>query len=322
MPGKCLRFLFSKGEANCFAKGGEKITKRKGVKCVSWHFSRVQGEDFSEVCSSDIDRSALLSLTDTRGQFCSHDKTTGFSLPSRYGMTCAHLTDDLGEKLLTSFRGGFHAKTYPSQIRTEKDSTENDRDCGQKWLGSLAKFDRDSYSWRTHQCLLFADSTASLQTLPKWGSMRNGELWARTTSALLISGNEFGCSQNIPTPTAGDSKSSGSRNTPGSKAKFGLSLTDFARQDGGTGRTSFPTPRAKEGNAGKPGSKGSKHNQARGYLDGVIQEESTLANGGTLNPRWVEWLIGFPIGWTLFDALEMRKFREWWKSHGKSSGKD
>lgn len=312
---------------------------------MSWHFSRVQGEDFSEVCSSDIDRSALLSLTATRGQFCSHDKTTGFSLPSRYGMTCVHLTDDLGEELLTSFRGGFHVKTSQSETRAEKDSTENDRDCGRKCLESLAKFDPDSCSWKTRQCLLFEDLTESLETLPKWGSLRNGELWARTTSALLISENEFGFSQNIPTPTAGDSKSSGSRNTPGSKANFGLSLTDFARQDGGTGRTKFPTPRASEWNSGKTGSKGSIHNAKKGYLSGLIQEKfptpcardwkdsgtnklnwklakkkAKLAGavGGTLNPRWVEWLIGFPIGWTLLNALEMHKFREWSKSHGKS----
>jgi hypothetical protein len=41
-----------------------------------------------------------------------------------------------------------------------------------------------------------------------------------------------------PTPTQGDSKSSGSRNTPASKAHPGISLTDAVRGDGGTGRRS------------------------------------------------------------------------------------
>ncbi|MFP7276070.1 hypothetical protein SFC17_14190 [Bacillus paralicheniformis] len=35
---------------------------------------------------------------------------------------------------------------------------------------------------------------------------------------------------------------------------------------------------------------------------GVITEEErkqmTAGNGGQLNPTWVEWLMGFPIGWT------------------------
>ena len=92
----------------------------------------------------------------------------------------------------------------------------------------------------------------------------------------------------------------------------------------------WPTPRAREGNAGQPGSKGSIHNAKRGYLDGMIQEqfptptqrdykgakkpETLKAKGrnatnslpdhvrqetsGQLNPTWVEWLMGFPSGWT------------------------
>jgi hypothetical protein len=35
---------------------------------------------------------------------------------------------------------------------------------------------------------------------------------------------------------------------------------------------------------------------------GVISEEErrqlSQGNGGQLNPEWVEWLMGFPIGWT------------------------
>jgi hypothetical protein len=48
--------------------------------------------------------------------------------------------------------------------------------------------------------------------------------------------------QTIPTPTLGDAKASGSRNTTESKAHPGVSLTDFVREDGGEGRTIFPTP--------------------------------------------------------------------------------
>jgi hypothetical protein len=38
------------------------------------------------------------------------------------------------------------------------------------------------------------------------------------------------------------------------------------------------------------------------YLAGVITTEERRAmragNGGKLNPAWIEWLMGFPIGWT------------------------
>jgi len=70
-----------------------------------------------------------------------------------------------------------------------------------------------------------------------------------------------------PTPTAGDSKGSGSRNTATSKAHPGISLTDAVLGDGGRGR-----------------------------ID--------AGNSGRLNPEWVEWLMGFPIGWTDCDASE------------------
>ena len=42
--------------------------------------------------------------------------------------------------------------------------------------------------------------------------------------------------------------------------------------------------------------------------------------GGSLNPTWVEWLMGFPLGWTALDALETQSSRRSSKlSGGKSS---
>ncbi len=36
--------------------------------------------------------------------------------------------------------------------------------------------------------------------------------------------------------------------------------------------------------------------------NGTISEEERInmsqGNGGSLNPEWVEWLMGFPAGWT------------------------
>ena len=64
-----------------------------------------------------------------------------------------------------------------------------------------------------------------------------------------------------PTPTAQDSTGGGNRNGPNSKAHAGISLTDAAL----TGDSS--TPRS--------------------------------AVSGSLNPTWVEWLMGFPPEWTV-----------------------
>lgn len=127
-----------------------------------------------------------------------------------------------------------------------------------------------------------------------------------------------------PTPTAQDAKASGSRNTPGSKAHPGISLTDAVRQDGGTGRL-WPTPTASLGNnaglvtprKGREGGtlveavsarmwptpaardwrsdQGKKTNLEQYGTKGMPLPRAV---GGTLNPTWVEWLQGFPIGWT------------------------
>lgn len=51
-------------------------------------------------------------------------------------------------------------------------------------------------------------------------------------------------SRPMPTPTAGDANSSGSRNTAASAAHHGVSLTDAVLGDGGTGRGLVPTPQA------------------------------------------------------------------------------
>jgi hypothetical protein len=48
------------------------------------------------------------------------------------------------------------------------------------------------------------------------------------------------------------------------------------------------------------------------------RNEPTLASrvGGKLNPTWVEWLMGWPLGWTDLKPLEMDKFQQWQQQHG------
>lgn len=94
----------------------------------------------------------------------------------------------------------------------------------------------------------------------------------------------------IPTPTAGDASSSGSRNTASSKAHPGVSLTDWARGDGGTGRL-LPTQQAQD------------HRHCADYSDGSRGHSPQLRHlgSGRLNPRFVAWMMGFPETW--FDGI-------------------
>lgn len=110
--------------------------------------------------------------------------------------------------------------------------------------------------------------------------------------------------QMIPTPTAGDAKSAGSRNTAHSSANPGLSLTDYVREDGGRGRENglWATPSARDWKD-SPGMSLSATNpdgSERKRSDQLARQVFSADDppSGRLNPEWVEWLMGYPTGWT------------------------
>lgn len=63
---------------------------------------------------------------------------------------------------------------------------------------------------------------------------------------------------------------------------------------------------------------------ARDWKSGKASQETRELNsrplseqvGGSLNPRWVEWLMGWPIGWTGLKPSVMGKYRSKPPSHG------
>lgn len=77
------------------------------------------------------------------------------------------------------------------------------------------------------------------------------------------------------------------------------------------GRAVWRTPQARGGMAGGPQSP--EKRKAGGHCVGLNDQA-----GGALNPPWVEWLMGWPLGWTACAPLEMDKFRAWLSAHGKS----
>ena len=61
---------------------------------------------------------------------------------------------------------------------------------------------------------------------------------------------------------------------------------------------------------------GSFHQLKRRNLKDFV---TTRENNGKLNPAWVEWLMGFPIGWTELPLLAMRSSRRSRSSSQKES---
>jgi DNA (cytosine-5)-methyltransferase 1 len=75
----------------------------------------------------------------------------------------------------------------------------------------------------------------------------------------------------------------------------------------------FPTPRTPSPTGGGTGLDGGA--RARAMLTDTERKELC---GGKLNPRWVAWLMAFPIGWTDSKAWETRKSRSRRRSRLKS----
>ena len=57
-------------------------------------------------------------------------------------------------------------------------------------------------------------------------------------------------------------------------------------------------------------------------LDYTVEREAFQPGQQTppmrLNPDWVEWLMGWPIGHTALKPLETAKFQEWQRQHSPS----
>ncbi len=197
----------------------------------------------------------------------------------------------------------------------EPESTAPARVFGPSSPGSFASFDPATSSWRTSRLSsparesdgTEAQSGEFSETWPKHGMTRSGRAYRLESSGHPTcesgsgswptphgmpklgqrrnpgpSGNELGRAVNEaerrtwPTPTRSDSLGG-----PGRSA---------ARQGGDNLRTAvakapmFPTPIASNTKA--------EHRRSAG------RPSRSYGTTGPLNPPWVEWLMGFPIGWT------------------------
>jgi hypothetical protein len=278
---------------------------------MSWLYSQALVEEYLEENCLDGEPSVQSNGKPTQQAYCAPDKMTEFSRLSRFGMTYKPLTENRGQELLTLYLADFHAKTFQSQ-ETVTDLMEKDQECGEKWHGLLARFDQDSHLWRTVQCSLLEDLNESLQILPQWGMTVGGELYLRQPLAHHISETVFGFS--VPTLVASDATSGA---VIGKNDTFYTTSTGMPRKvnqkgtDGSVGLARlvqmWPTPTA--------------HNAKETNAPSEMNRNTpTLAAqaGGKLNPTWVEWLMGWQLGWTDLKPLEMDKSPCVQQQHGDS----
>ena len=281
-----------------------------------------QEEESSQEYCWVTDPCALLRSSRIQETSCCNDNGMESCRDSQSGMTSEPSTENRGRGGSMSYAVGSRVPTSVPLVR-ERGSPESKVDSGEKCRESFTKWDRDTSSWRTHQCSLLGGWEPYSEIWPKWGMMRDGACWEQMTLALPIAVSESGYSlptptassygsnrtpsaggtvrpslqtmatkNTWPTPTLGDAKSSGSRNTKGSKAHAGVSLTDAVRKDGGRDRLDYAMERGE-----------------------TRRNIYAKPNTGKLNPMWVEWLMGWPIGWTDLKPQEMDKLAQWQQQH-------
>lgn len=75
----------------------------------------------------------------------------------------------------------------------------------------------------------------------------------------------------------------------------------------------WPTPHGFSKDGGR--SNGPSGNE----LGRAVNQSLAQTNSGSLNPQWVEWLMGYPLGWTDLDRSATQSSRKSRKSSGKRS---
>ena len=145
---------------------------------------------------------------------------------------------------------------------------------------SLAYYDHTTSSWKTYQLSLFEDSTTFLAKWSKSGMIVAGQYYPLKTSAPPTSEKDGGAC--VPTPTRTDATARTYHNQKDGSVR--LSLAGYAKM--------YPTPTARDY---RSISKGDRLRHTPSLA--TITEMMSLSPG-QLNPTFVEWLMGFPIGAT------------------------
>lgn len=258
------------------------------------------------------------------------------SLTKHPFLTISHLSSIKGTP--ETIRGWLMSLPQVSRVNRSQSQENNSQKTthgisGRKLGIASASYDRNTRSWKTSQasCLNpISDEYSGIW--PKSGMMLDGKLYPLKKQVIAIkeidcglwptptlcgNHNRKGLSKNsgdglatavkqFPTPTAQDFK----RRGPNSKQQ-GLSNIDrfyptptnsmMTMQDmeqakfAGNGnrpkyRDCFPTPCATEA---RQGIQNRLNKESRG-----TQKSLTTICQGNLNPDWVEWLMGWPIGWS------------------------
>lgn len=270
--------------------------------CMSWHYLPALVGESLGANSLDGAPSVRSKRTRTDVRCCFGDSGTACYPCFRSGMMLGPFTGNHGVGAwmwsLRASRANHSARPASSAVPMTPETA------GHGPQESLAKWEPHSRSWRTSQIsLLTATSEQFLGIWPRSATMRSGIVFLRVPSAPLIVATDSGY---WPTPRAPEGcdyqYSNGDHNKPR------LTLRGAVRK--------WPTPNANDHKAGMSNAP----NRQQSSLPRTLALEAGVVSGGRggPNPPWVEWLMGWPMGWTALVPLETGKFQQWLRTHGES----
>src|SRR5690625_144498 len=218
---------------------------------MSWHFSRALVEEFSGACSSETTLCALLNEMSGVDMFSFNVKTNEYSLHSQYGMTSAHLMENLGVELWTWFLEDSPVKR---SLLLQEEETLQRKIYGEKCTGLSEKYALHS---SLEKMFPKSRSRKQKQTLKVKVIESNTSNFQRQTWVQTTYGADIGY---LHTPTT---------------------------------MANFAAPSMQ------------KHKSCQNYVTVF----------GKVNHLNMEWLMGWPTGWSGTEPLEMGKFQLWLQSH-------
>ena len=141
---------------------------------------------------------------------------------------------------------------------------------------SFARWDQESLCWKTWQRCLLEEWETYSGRWPRSGTMRSGIAYRLQPLVPRISGTGY-----LFTPTTkGNQAAPSMMKHPGCRKAF------------------LPTPNTMD-SMGPLSAEALARAKKRGGCSNLKDQVS-----GQLNPLWVEWLMGFPLGWTELEGSE------------------
>ena len=182
-----------------------------------------------------------------------------------------------------------------------------------KPLGSFGTWNPDSSSWKMSEDWLMGltpTQRKSLGNFPRQGTVRGGVCVPQLKQVLPTSDQDGGALERWPTP---DSSARGPSAVDliaengksvvrrGSRQRRGINLETATRM--------WPTPVATH--RGDCPAERNRRSPQLSFVVKMEEESRTSQVEGSLNPSFVEWLMGLPIGWTSLEPLSINSYNEW-----------